>query len=295
MTRHTRPRPAFTLVELLVVIGIIVIIATLGFLFLPNLDRNKGVPNAVTQVEGWVNLSKQQALRDGRPHGIRFIDDGGGVCTSLQYIEQPDPLTFGVAYTLDLVSDTTTGTYVGNLKQGAANMPWDGVVPGDLLQVSNKLTGIAIITNVTGSVITLDRAIEGTGPVPVTLTNSDFKVIRSPRPLVGEPVLQMHKDVFIDLTQCSPAPVAPAGNAFTTPGAWTPTQTITGNIDLLFNANGQVAHATGGRMCIWVKHKERNDRLLVTVYTRTGKITAHQVNDGGDPYSFTYDGSSPGL
>src|SRR3954451_17831912 len=89
------PRRGFTLIELLVVIAVIVLLATLGFLFLPNLDRNKGVPNAVAQVNGWINTTKQQALRDHRPHGIRLIvDDPNNPtrCTSLQYIEQPDPI-----------------------------------------------------------------------------------------------------------------------------------------------------------------------------------------------------------
>ena len=75
MTKRNPRRTGFTLIELLIVIGIIVIIATLGFLFMPNLNKNRGVPNATTQVEGWFNLSKQQALRDKKPHGIRLLAD----------------------------------------------------------------------------------------------------------------------------------------------------------------------------------------------------------------------------
>ena len=92
MTLRSRPRPGFTLVEMLIVMGIILILATLAFLFIPNLDRNKGVPNGTMQVQGWINLMKQQALRDQKPKGIRLIHDGSGRCTQLQYIEQPDPV-----------------------------------------------------------------------------------------------------------------------------------------------------------------------------------------------------------
>src|SRR5262245_22601100 len=95
MTRlMVRPRRAFTLVELLIVIGIIVLLLTLGALFLPNLDRNKGVPNATTQIEGYVRLARNQALRDGAPRGVRLIQDPNNPLhvTALQYIEQPEPI-----------------------------------------------------------------------------------------------------------------------------------------------------------------------------------------------------------
>src|SRR5262245_43953297 len=93
-TRSACRRSAFTLIELMVVIGIIVILATLAVLFLPNLDRNKGVPNQITQMHGWFNIAKQQALRDGVPHGIRLIPDLDNPTrvTTLQYIEQPEPV-----------------------------------------------------------------------------------------------------------------------------------------------------------------------------------------------------------
>src|SRR5687767_8354941 len=92
MTLRHRTRTAFTLMEMLVVIGIILVIATIGLYLVPKLDRHKGVPNAVAQFHGWINLSKQHALRDQAPRGLRLIHDGDGRCTSAVYIEQPDPV-----------------------------------------------------------------------------------------------------------------------------------------------------------------------------------------------------------
>ena len=98
----------------------------------------------------------------------------------------------------------------------------------------------------TRAAFTLDRAIDGTDTNPLLLTDG-FRVIRSPRPLAGEPVVQLHKDVFIDLTRCNPCPppIPPAGdtNGFASSVAWSPT----GNLDILFNSSGQVANAPAGR------------------------------------------------
>src|SRR4051794_17666286 len=98
-TQKARPRAGFTLLELIVVMGIIILVASLAILFLPNLDRHKGVPNATTQLHGWINLSKQHALKDKAPRGIRLIYDSSNPtrCTSLQYVEQPEPYAPGGA------------------------------------------------------------------------------------------------------------------------------------------------------------------------------------------------------
>ena len=54
-SRLTCRRRGFTLIEMLLVIGILIILITLAALFLPNLDRHKGVPNA----RGGINTVKK--------------------------------------------------------------------------------------------------------------------------------------------------------------------------------------------------------------------------------------------
>src|SRR5688500_418401 len=94
MTRSfVQRRSGFTLIEILIVIVIMTVLAALAVKFLPNLNKNKGVPNATGQLEGWVRVTKSQALRDGAPRGIRLIPDPSDNTrvTALQYIEQPEP------------------------------------------------------------------------------------------------------------------------------------------------------------------------------------------------------------
>src|SRR5262245_31794792 len=156
-TRPCRSHAGFTLIELLLVMAIIVVLATLAVMVLPTLDRNKGVPNGVTQVQGWVNLSKQQALRDGVPRGIRLIHDGNGRVTTMQYIEQPDPVAprgQGI-YLVVTTPPAPTPQNPNQMPEASlanfnSNPPtpvnWDGVLPGDFLQLDASPFAIAMIT-----------------------------------------------------------------------------------------------------------------------------------------------------
>jgi prepilin-type N-terminal cleavage/methylation domain-containing protein len=361
-----RSRPAcrrrgFTLIEMLLVIGILIILITLAALFLPNLDRNKGVPNAVTQVEGWIRLSKNQALRDGAPRGIRLIPDPNNPtqCRQLQYIEQPDPLApkgttpptaanpngLRIGLLVSTVNPNpapapppypnplpSTATLV--LIDPATNQPvaannWDDplnpqILPGDFLELTGSPSVLARIMpqgappqgaapsptfpGSQRSTLLLDRSIDGTDVAPLLLTDG-FRVIRSPRPLAGEPALDLHKDVYIDFANCYPCPVPlndpntglpvpsgspPYGSIYTAYQPWSPT----GSIDILFNSNGLVANSTTGQLIVAVRHVDRpNDMIFVVIYTRTGKVTAVPVFDAPnqDPYGFARDGRSPGL
>ncbi len=360
MTARTTRR-GFTLIELLVVIGIIIILASLAAAFLPNLDRNKGVPNAATQVQGWLNLAKQQAMRDGAPRGLRIIHDGNGQATSIQYIEQPLPVAprgpgIRVAVHTELAYDPILfPAFPGNigplsvatLFQDVGNaippgihpsqfenawIAWDGIQPGDYFELSEGPFSVARILRfstpaVNGGIappsgavaggnpyaqFVLDRVIEGTeNGTSVIHQSAGFRVLRAPRPLVGEPMLQLHRDVVIDLTACYPSPIGllPSDARFAPYSpkiSWSPNQippalALPGDLnyaDILFNSSGVVGNAPTGQIVLTIRHVDRpNDMVLLTVYTRTGKITAHVIYDvpGADPFSFTRDGRGSGL
>ena len=375
--RQVRRRPAFTLIELLVVIGIIILLATLAAAFLPNLDRNKGVPNGVAQLHGWINLGKQHAIRDGAARGVRLIPDPNDPTrvTSLEYIEQPEPVAprgpgikvhlrtmeqvyddvvFPAAPHIGPLTVATLYQDPGNTYQPLPNttppqnlwMNWEGVQPGDCFQITGSPSQFASVRRFTApplpsppglppaptmagktfSQLVLDRVIEGTElhqvqlmpPVwvgNVIVTANNFRVIRQPRPLVGEPTLQLHKDVYIDLTRSHPCPTfvanpPPAGLGlkrfsnnhqltsdwapYVNPDTWLP------YLDILFNSSGAVANAPLGQIFLWVQHVDRpNDALLLSIYTRTGKTAPYSVFDVDvtqfDPYSFARTGQSPGL
>jgi prepilin-type N-terminal cleavage/methylation domain-containing protein len=322
-----RRRPGFTLLELIVVMAIMSVIITLAVIFLPNLNRNKGVPNGATQVEGWVRVTRGQALRDGAPRGVRLIPDANDPTrvTSIQYIEQPDPVSPRGQNIRVVVSTPNPNTPLPppypnpsqttvQLGNGvtAATMSWfdQGVAINDFFELTGTPGVIARIVNIGGvnnSILQLDRSIEGTDIAPLVLAEG-YRVVRAPRPLAGEPLVQLHKDVYIDLLNCYPCPILlnhpvtglpvgsgspPYGNGVTFYAPWS----FSGYYDILFNSSGHVANAATGQVILAVQHVDRlSDKLFVVIYTRTGKVTAVSPYDiGNNPYLFAQDGRGPGL
>ncbi len=101
-------RDAFTLIEMMVVIAIILALAALAAAFAPRVNENQKMTRAVDNLEQWLLTAKMRAKRDGLATGIRFIPDPNdldptNLRTSLsktysqfQYIQQPEPLIGGV-------------------------------------------------------------------------------------------------------------------------------------------------------------------------------------------------------
>jgi prepilin-type N-terminal cleavage/methylation domain-containing protein len=336
MVLHPRSRRGFTLIELMVAIGIAAILATLAVMFLPHLDRHKGVPNGITQLQGWINLSKMQALRDKAPRGVRLIHDGTGKVTQVVYIEQPDPIAptgtnieawLSAANPNDPNPPPSPNGNVGQVTlRNVANLAgppvflnWpDEVQPGDFFQSTDSPAFVARITNIDGppaaprTRLTLERFIDGTETnIPIRMAKG-YRVIRAPRPLAGEPALQLHKDIFIDLAYCHPCPIGAASfptaphvadNTWANWNSYLPWGTVPNgtdfHIDILFNSYGIIANAPVGHYGIFVRHVDRpnDEKAVLMIYTRTGKISAVTLYDvpGADPYSLGKEGKNPGL
>lgn len=138
-----------------------------------------------------------------------------------------------------------------------------------------------------------------------TMATNKFAFQAQPRPLLGEPTVQLTGNTIIDFRVAAPtttlgvAPVAPAGQ-----------QPF---FDILFAPSGSVLSngADPGLIFLWVRdpdltphprlptdaigYNAAGEQVLVTIYTQTGLISTHPVSPGTDPYQFARDGADSGL
>jgi len=133
-------RDAFTLIEMMVVIAIILAVAALAAAFAPRVNDNQKMTRAVDNLEQWLLTAKMRAKRDGLSTGLRFVQTQGDInidpslklippgpptiFSQFQYIQQPEPLTGGVclgqspgpgAYPYTNPTTGVTNNYTGGL------------------------------------------------------------------------------------------------------------------------------------------------------------------------------------
>lgn len=157
--RFHRFRRGFTLVELLVVMSLIAILATLAIAFFPNAASSQVEARSGTLVQGWLTMAKQRAMRDQAPRGVRLWVNNTtffagatlmtNVVTNCQFIEQPPDFPGNSGVTIMGGSPTNpqdpnsimfmpagVGILVnGYLPINAAQTEYWTVQPGDYLEV----------------------------------------------------------------------------------------------------------------------------------------------------------------
>jgi prepilin-type N-terminal cleavage/methylation domain-containing protein len=340
-------RPGVTLIELLVVITIITALATLIVAVAPKFGERQRPSRGAGMLQSWLNLAKQRALRDQRPVGIRLPHVNGPYVTELQYVETPDEFVGGtmtVPYAPNYPTPVATYTYIKwttSIQFNATNPPDPRapLQPGDVIEFLDRPLGVYQPRRIIDV-----QAGAGPGPPPapgyynyqvivdqllpqVAFTTQSYRVTRNARPVVGEPTLQLPRDVGIDV-DCELTPVGIVPKWYRMFPATANTHG-TSPFDILFSPSGQVIGFEGNlgsRICLWVRDTTLNTtgaavgndptrtdpaqlppgyNSLVTIYTRTGHVTTHPIDPGGlnypataqkpwNPFKFTQDGLTSG-
>jgi type II secretory pathway pseudopilin PulG len=297
--RDIRRCLAFTLVELLVVLALLLALTSMAVVILPRLGDGQNTTRAATQLQQWFEIAKQNAAKNRKPYGIRLIADPANptYVSNLVYLEQPDSYNLGqlqdastnnilMPSTALVAGTTVTFKYASKtLTGGFAAAPLYPVQPGDYIELGGALYKIA---NVDGP---LNLSLNTPAPV---LTTSNYKIICQPRPASDDP-LDMAKNIVIDLT-----PRLIGG------GVWDlPIPTANSPLDIMFAPDGRVLGPLAGRdkLIFWVRDKTLpgakgdpvadGDPTLVVIYPRTGLIAAFAVDTTNlttNPYTFTITG-----
>jgi len=288
-------RSGLTLIELLVVMFIIVMVAGLGIYLMPKLQSEKGSRGA-QDIQGALMQAKYRALRDKTPKGIRLIPDPAdpSKCRSYVFIEQPeDWAATTISANAQAPNPNTVYTVTGgDLTGGLPDKTLWPVQPGDYLYVGKALRGIVQDMSATTITVLGD-------PLAVAITstnrgtNKNWWVVRGPRPIPGEEVINFPDGVAVDLDRYwGPAPYNVPLTNLGQP---------TGPYDIMFSPSGSVAgrYATQGQIYLWVRDTTRTlqntndpgEQIVIVVYTRSGQIGAYPVDttNGADPLSFRND------
>lgn len=301
-------RRAFTLVELLVALAIIVLLAAIVLAFWPRRE-NVATLDAAGQIEAYLAGAKARALKENRPISVRFISydnyrtfdscilmDAGGnwmpTPAAGVYLELPDGLAIHAA------NQNPNPNVVGNTARQVGAILLGTVAVGDMLEIVEVSTSIHRITAIDYNTNTMTLAAQKeaitdpmtgailqwaiTGIPNVSRTANvrlplNYRYLRQPRPLVGEQPFQLPKNVFIHgATGVMPTSVnIPVGR--------------TGEYEITFSPAGLPINSTG-RSVLWVADLNNVAKpRLVCVYP-TGAIASHDVGPTGNEFAYTTDG-----
>jgi prepilin-type N-terminal cleavage/methylation domain-containing protein len=299
-TRKQQHTPGFTLVELLVVLALMAILASLAITFFPNPFNSAREARAATQLQSWLTIAKQRALRDQAPRGLRLLRNPANplIVTECQYIEQPDDFNVGTIQTAvpkgtptvpynTLVFSFGTGSDLqnGNLPAQPADQPalqpyWS-VQPGDYLEIFgtgliHQITAVGLWDLSVNPPVYYQDYITVDPPLAYPLNlgwpagTNNYRIQRAPRP-VGNETLKFPEGTMLDLGTNTKY-----GNPV--PG---------GAVDILFAPNGTVLSRWAGNSNIhlWVRAPSEDPTLaldefygnpsIVSTFVRTGLVGAY--------------------
>jgi prepilin-type N-terminal cleavage/methylation domain-containing protein len=112
-TTPARRRAGFTLVELLVVMGVIIILSSIALLVVPSVISQDRTTDAAGRLQQWLRLAQLRAARDGLPRGVRLLDNTGtGLVTECQYVETPDAVKKNFRIAINYATQTENGQSV---------------------------------------------------------------------------------------------------------------------------------------------------------------------------------------
>jgi prepilin-type N-terminal cleavage/methylation domain-containing protein len=279
---HRSRRQAFTLVELMVVIIIIAVIATLAVVIAPRIGQQGKAGRGADQLQSWLLIAKQRALRDRVPTGIRFLVDSNNQATKLAYVQQPDDFTGGAFSKAQSAGATVTADFIGvdftgdGLGQGVADQ--SPVLPGDYLEL-NGGGPVIPITNVNNATQLQLKSL----PVNPTNSTTNYRIIRQPRPLAGEDPLLLPQDVIIDFSAVTVDATTSIQLSPNTPKRTVGTSSF---YEIIFSPSGGVVGqgtSTQNKIGLFFRDVTRDnlndgEPVVLTVNVRTGQIAIFPVD-----------------
>lgn len=310
---------------MLVVLAVLLFLAVLGYALVPSMFSNHRRVSAADQVTLWLLNARQRAKRDGLPTGLRLLPltdsngqviyqpDGSVIVRQLQYVQQPEPLLGGtrrkdhVAGGLceSVRDNVATFRNVDFLGSGSQEDEYQ-VQPGDYLELRGGGDVQAIVGVAREKLYLRDTRSSDPEFVPTT----SYRILRKPRPLLGEKVLDVPGDTVIDLgrpSRSDPVTRQPLSFLSLTPtrSVQVPERLVGGAtkkllVEVVFSPSGALLGQQTGKVILWLRDggavpPDLGGPVLLAIPVSTGLIGAYDVAPGNNPYRFTENGRASGL
>jgi prepilin-type N-terminal cleavage/methylation domain-containing protein len=300
-------RKAFTLIEMLLVLGIIALLAVIALPISLRVMESRNVAQGVTQLETALSQAKSRAMFDKRSHGIRFLRKStdpklvNGRPTNPDFfrieqfekVEDPGPFADGWVFNVDPQKQP----HILNGAVQTGTLDFQGsVLPGDLLELNGGGQLYPVLAVRGPNVLELARPLAVTDlifpqSIPSGARPSNYRIFRRPRPIPGEKPAILPANVVIDAQPIAATPNAPSRSLGMPP-----------DLTILFSPSGRVigSAAANDMICLWVQDTSdgnAENRALVVIYTRTGTIASYAIDEANaaDPYSFARTGRGAGA
>lgn len=289
-------RQAFTLVELLVVIGILLFLIAITALVVPSAVEGQRASQGGVLLQGWLVQAQQRAMLDQAPRGVRLFPDPNNpqFLTRAQFIERPDDFT-GPASDASRIGTFASGSKIKTYNQpnqvqltlpgGTAGVTFfgtslDPIQPGDYLEVlgggtMHRINSVGVI-DPQNAILTLNSPL----PVAISQPTPFFRIERAPRLQGNEP-------------EPLPAGVGVDTNTNQIYGNPIP-RNSDGSVDILFSPRGEVLNNPGSdKIILWLRDMNQPSEfggspILIVVFVRSGRIGAYPVNPDSAYYPPPY-------
>lgn len=303
-----RSRGGFTLIELLIVIAILVILTLMVVVVYQANHGTDRMRAAARQVQSAILGARDRAIHAKSPRGIRLIPDSADLTTVSSFIyvsslpphaPAADQITIGRP---DLNSDGNADdngngmelaeNVIRTVRRTGAGRVWYEMQQQGLLVDGSRIripangswytVGTSRLT-ASAEILILTTDFRTTGgsvfPAVVDLTYTNYILELEAAPTQGEQPISLPSAVTIDLDNSR------------LPGKWKLATGYSPRMDIMFSPRGTVMGPASAEGIIhllltetadvarnWPPEASQGEKLLVTVFTRTGAVSTHPVD-----------------
>jgi type II secretory pathway pseudopilin PulG len=234
------PRPggraSFTLLELLISLGIILILAALTMQLLNSTLNSDRIRNGARELQSFFAGARDRAIHSGQPRGVRLITDIANPTTvrSFVYVGASSTFTDGTPLVIDPLGNVTNAPVV-----------WQNLWNRGLLTDGTPIQLIVGATPIVSFMTLSATGMSAAGPTGFAITTAPAGQFPIANPPGAKYTLQLAPTVLSgDEPRTLPSNIVVDLNSSILPLAWGSNGSYTNSLDIMFSPQGGVVGPT---------------------------------------------------